>query len=145
MLKSSHVAATFASDQMSGSVAASILQNGDVTGSVTLGPETSNFVYVDRTTYFETNTVFVIPLASGIYSIASRLKGRPWWRTSGTAPAAAVVQLVSDGLSSRLHRPRACPSRSRERHGDGDTDAICLEQWRAAGNVHSHARARKLL
>ena len=99
-LTSTHVTAKFTIDQTTGTAIASVLHGGEVAGTVTLGSETSPFVYVDGTSFFETNAVFVIPLDSGIYSIASSIKGRPWWRTSGTAPVAQVVRLLSTGLIS---------------------------------------------
>ena len=99
-LMSTHVTANFTIDQMSGSAGASVLHSGDLTGSVTLGSETSVFVDVAGQSYFQTNAVFVINPASDIYTLASSLRGRPWWRTSGTPPVAAVVQLLSNGLVS---------------------------------------------
>jgi hypothetical protein len=96
------VTGTFTIDQTSGSITAVLLQNGNVSGYLTLGDTSSNFVYVDGTTYFETLASFVLfAFPSSVVALATSVKGPPWWKTPGSSAAAAVVQLLNlDRLTS---------------------------------------------
>jgi hypothetical protein len=94
------VKGTFAIDQTGGVVSASILQSGDVTGALTLGGDSSLFVVANHTTYFANPVSFVTTQLSTLPNLARQLKGQHWWRTPGSAPAAAVIHLLSSATLS---------------------------------------------
>src|SRR4029077_19358503 len=94
-LHSTEVQGTFTIDQMGGTVHASYLQDGDITGALSLGGESSVFVVSNHTTYFANPASFVTTQLSSLPNLARQLKGQDWWRTAGSAPAAAIVKLLS--------------------------------------------------
>ena len=97
-LRSVQLSGTFTVDQTSGSIRASILQNGDVSGLLTLGDEASNFVYAGGTTYFELFSAFgLFQFPISVSSLAISVKGTPWWEMPGSPAAAAVVRFLSFG------------------------------------------------
>jgi hypothetical protein len=109
-LKSSQVTGTFTIDGVGGSVLASILQNGDITGTLDIGASESPFVYAGGTTYFRQLATYVSSqFSSGLADIAANLKTQPWWRTPGSADAAEAIKLITPGglqatlLSGRSH------------------------------------------
>ena len=108
-LKSTQVTGTFTIDGMGGSVLASILQNGDVTGTLNIGASESPFVYAGGTTYFQQLATFVTSGFPDLADLAGRVKSEPWWRTPGSAEAVAVIKLITPGglqsalLSGRSH------------------------------------------
>lgn len=94
-LKSFEVKGGFAVSGSYGSLTANVLQNGDATGSLLLGPETAGFVVADGTTYFDAFSSFVSSsLSSDIAAIAASLKGQHWWKTLDATTATTALQLV---------------------------------------------------
>jgi hypothetical protein len=94
-LQSNEVEGTFMIDQMGGTVHASYLQNGDVTGALSLGGESSLFEVFNHTTYFANPASFVTTQLAGQANLARQVKGQNWFRTPGSPPVAAIVQLAS--------------------------------------------------
>jgi hypothetical protein len=100
-LKSFHVTGTFAVDQVSVLMTATVIQNGDASGTLTVGNEIAKFLMVSRVTYFDTFNSFVrAPLDPSLADVAARLIGQHWWRTSGSPPVAASLQVLNSGVLS---------------------------------------------
>jgi hypothetical protein len=100
-LKTSQVTGTFTVGGNQGSVLASILQNGDITGTLNLDDSDSPFVYAAGTTYFESLATFVTSQFPDVATLAESVKSQPWWRTPGSTDAASVIHLITpSGLTS---------------------------------------------
>jgi hypothetical protein len=133
-LTSVQVTGTFTIDQTSGAVTALILRNGDVSGSLTLGATSSNFVLVDGTTYFQSLASFVLfQFPSSVIPWATSVKGPPWWKTPGTPAAAAVVQLLS--LESLTSTFLSGQSRLTQTQGKDSRGRASVELSNAGGSV----------
>lgn len=132
-LQSSQVKGTFSIDQTGGVISASILQNGDATGALTLSGESSLFVVANHTTYFANPASFVTTQLSSLPNLARQLKGQHWWRTPGSAPAAAIVQVLStEALSSTFLAGR---NHLTEHKGADSSGRAAYELSDSAGNV----------
>jgi len=101
-LKTSQVTGTFTIDGNQGSVLASVLQNGDITGTLNLDESDSPFVYAAGTTYFESLASFVTSgFPDGVATLAPSVKSQPWWRTPGSTEAVDAIHLITpSGLAS---------------------------------------------
>ncbi len=108
-LKSSQVTGTFTINGMGGSILASILQNGDITGTLNIGDSQGPFVYAGGYTYFQSLSFVSPELPASLADIAANLKTQPWWRSPGSTEAAAAIKLITPGglqstlLSGRSH------------------------------------------
>jgi hypothetical protein len=97
-LQSEQVTGTFTIDSINGSLQASVLHNGEISGTINLGDSESPFVYIAGTTYWETLATFVLStFPTEIGTLAQLIKGQPWWQTTGSTEAAAVIQLLRPG------------------------------------------------
>ena len=97
-LQSTQVEGSFTVDGLDGSVQASMLHNGNASGTLTLDGADSPFVSADGATYFDSLAPFVTAGFPSVATLAASLKGPPWFRTGGSASAAAVLAILSPGL-----------------------------------------------
>jgi hypothetical protein len=132
-LQSTQVKGTFSIDQTGGVISASILLNGDVTGALTLSGESSLFVVASHTAYFANPASFVTSQLSSLPNLARQLKGQHWWRTPGSAPAAAVVQVLSlEGLNSTFLAGR---NHLTDTKGDDSSGRAAYQLRDSAGSI----------
>jgi hypothetical protein len=132
-LQSVQLTGHFMIDQTEGSVRAWMLRDGDSSGLLTLGGESSNFVEAGGNSYFESLVSFVTSQFPSLEALASSVKGPPWYRTTGSQAAAAVVQLITSNqlLATFLGgRPRLTQKNGKDSRGRA---AILLSD--AAGTV----------
>jgi hypothetical protein len=128
-LQSSQVSGAFTVDGLDGSVQASMLGNGNASGTLTLDGADSPFVSAGGATYFETLAPFVTAGFPSLVTLAASLKGPPWYRTGGSASAAAVLALLSPRLvqstflSGRTHLTQTSGKDSHGRAGIRLSDA----------------------
>jgi hypothetical protein len=81
---------------------ASVLQNGDATGALTIGFESANFVVANNTSYFDALPSFVTDGIAdpSLAYLARLLRGQHWWQTSGSAAAAASFAMLKQATYS---------------------------------------------
>src|SRR5438445_10522287 len=78
-LTSYQVHGTFTVNQSSGLMTATVLKDGDASGSLTIGV-TSGFVLASRTYYFDTlNTLVTGGMDPWLANVIEHLKGQHWW------------------------------------------------------------------
>ena len=80
-LHSFHVTGGFIVNSAGFYMAASVLHNGDATGSLTLLGETTNFVVANDASYFDTLNPFVTEgFGDAMLYLSGHLKGKHWWQ-----------------------------------------------------------------
>ncbi len=94
-LQSVQLTGHFTIDQTAGSVRAWMLRDGDGSGLLTLAGASSNYVETGGHSYFESLVPFVTSQFPSLETLAASVKGPPWYRTTGSPAAAAVVQLIT--------------------------------------------------
>ncbi|MFZ0181287.1 MAG: hypothetical protein WAL84_15685 [Candidatus Dormiibacterota bacterium] len=127
--QSTQVEGSFTVDGLDGSVQASMLHNGNASGTLTLDGADSPFISANGATYFASQAPFVTAGFPSVASLAANLKGSPWFHTDGSASAAAVLALLSPGplqstfLSGRTGLTRSSGKDSHGRAGIRLSDA----------------------
>lgn len=109
-LSSFHLSGTLTADSTSTLVKATVLSNGDASGTITLGADTSNFRIVSHAYYFDTLNPFVESSLNGdLAALATHLKGAHWWQAPPSHPIGSVLDFLSPTsfsvffLSGRSH------------------------------------------
>ncbi|HKR99457.1 MAG TPA: hypothetical protein VJU79_08075, partial [Candidatus Dormibacteraeota bacterium] len=99
-LASYRVAGSVTAAEVSVQLTATVLKNGDSSGSIT-SAGVAKFVVVQRAVYFDTLTPAVTgALDKSMLDLAVRLKGPHWWRTAGsTSTQRAMSLLTASGLA----------------------------------------------